>query len=227
MNNIQLAILTAAIIFPSLAYSLDSNEIRRENPQAQGIENTLDADEGLVGRDVSGSVTMFQSSTPFFKRVLTSVNIIETHSENFITLNGAKTTIIVPAGVNVLVGATFGAESSCYETNGSTDPNWCEIKILVDGAEASPQASTVASGSSLAFDSTDGGTETVESWESHIVSRHACVFNGTSPTFKQVEVEVQWKVMNHSSGATVGPTFWIDDWSLVVEMSRGCRERII
>ncbi len=164
-------------------------------------------------------VIKFTSGNHFHKQALTSTKPRTTSSEKFIPLPGASTKITIPAGANVLVNLALTAESRCNEP-GSTAPDWCEVRILVDGQEASPQASTF-SPDTYAFDSTDRGTESVASWESHAMDRHKCVYNQNSRTAKTVPVEVQWKVTNFDGGAA--PRFWLDDWSFTVQLAKGCR----
>jgi hypothetical protein len=91
---------------------------------------------------------------------------------------------------------------------------------MVDGAEAAPAASSFPT-DTYAFDSTDRGTETSASWESHAMDRHRCIFNGNGNATKNVPIEVEWNVTNFDGG--VAPRFWLDDWSLTVELAKGCR----
>ncbi len=165
-------------------------------------------------------VTIFTARNHYFKRAITSTKPQVTRSEKFVPLKGAKTYITVPAGKNVLVNTAFTAESRCSEP-GSSASNWCEVSIRVGGKEAYPKASTFPA-DTYAFDSTDNGTETNASWESHAMDRHMCVNNAKGKKKKKVPVQVFWKVTNFDAGSA--PNFWLDDWSFTVQLARGCRQ---
>lgn len=207
-----LAVLSSQSVLAALP-----DEVRLTEPQA----NVPTIPPVIVAPGTEEADVVVQTSgAHFFKRVLTSTKPQTTRSETFVDLPGAKTTIFVPPGMDVLVNVSFSAESRCNEPN-STAQNWCEASILVDGAEALPAASSF-SPDTYAFDSTDGGSEGVSSWESHSMNRHRCIFNRDGSTFKNVPVEVKWKVTNFDGN--VAPNFWLDDWSLTVEQARGCRQ---
>lgn len=131
-------------------------------------------------------------------KVVTETVAQSTLAAAFIALPGATTTITVPTGTTGCLLLRFIAESSC--TGGGAVSRWCSVRILVDGVEANPVV-----GTDFAFDSTDTGTETASSWESHAVERIARVSAGLHT------VTVQWGVN------IAGPTFRLDDWTLVVE----------
>jgi len=97
------------------------------------------------------------------------------------------------------------------------------MSIQVNGSEAEPAASSNPP-DTFAVDSTNGGDEGVGSWEAHGFDRHACVRGSTSSTVRFADVVVYWKVTNQSATETP-PSFWVDDWSLVVETARGCIRR--
>lgn len=160
-------------------------------------------------------IESFTSGTPFFKRVVTNTRPQTTSSTSFIDLPGASTVVFVPPQTNVLIDVNFDAETRC--SGGEQGQNWCEARILINGVEGSPQASTYPP-DTFALDSTDGGTETIASWESHAFSRHYCLRNPRNAPLT-VKVNVQWKVTDFTP---VAPEFWIDDSSLVVQMSRDC-----
>jgi hypothetical protein len=125
---------------------------------------------------------------------------LNTGVTSFADFPGATATISVPGPGNGLVMARFSAESACYQPAGNTAGNWCSVLILVDGVEMSPRA-----GLDFAFDSTNEGAETGNSWESHSMDRLLVVGPGNHT------VVVQW--------AVTGPdvTFRLDDWSLTIE----------
>lgn len=155
----------------------------------------------------------FTSGAHFYKRVLTNTNPLTTTTTVFRPVPGLTTRVPVPPRSRVLININFDAESACY---GAPGQNWCELRIMVDGVEANPMASTFGP-DTFAFDSTDNGTEGSGSWESHAFSRHTCYENTTSTT-RFATVRVDWRVTNFGGV----PTFWLDDTSLVVELARGC-----
>ncbi len=155
----------------------------------------------------------------FFKQVISSTKPQTTQSRKFVPLKHARTKVTIPPRSTVLLNASFDAESRCSDNAGTTEGGWCEVRILINGAEGAPRASSFPP-DTFAFDSTDSGNEGQASWESHAMSRHRCIKNN-SDNFKTVEVAVEWKLTNFSAAAD--PEFWLDDWSLVVEMAEGCR----
>ncbi|MBA57122.1 MAG: hypothetical protein CMK89_21960 [Pseudomonadales bacterium] len=217
---------TAATLFIStclatpLLHAASVEEIREYTPQP-GLEYKSSLDD-LVANPTAEEpdVIRFTAREHYYKQALTSTKPRVTSSEKFVTLPGSKSRVVIPAGKNALVNLAFTAESRCNEP-GSAAPDWCEVRILVDGVEASPQASSFPP-DTYAFDSTDGGTESISSWESHAMDRHHCVFNSKSDTAKAVPVEVQWKVTNFDGGAA--PQFWLDDWSFTIQLADGCRQ---
>ncbi|GAA1794308.1 hypothetical protein GCM10009682_15120 [Luedemannella flava] len=122
----------------------------------------------------------------------TAVRTESTFSTHTGTTFTALGTVTVDATAGGFVVATFSAESACYGAAGT-----CQVRILVDGVEANPVAPN-----DFAFDSTDGGTETSSSWESHSVQR---VWNTAMDGPCTVEVQVK-----QASGVTAR----YDDWTL-------------
>ncbi len=213
-----LVIIAAGVLAAPAAFGADPLEIRELTPQIP-LEYPLPPELVLAPFQPEPDVVIQTSGAHFYKQALTSTKPRTMRSERFEPLPGARTRVVVPAGIDVLVNVAFTAESRCTEPD-STAPNWCEVRILVDGAEADPAASSFPP-DTYALDSTDSGSETPASWESHAMDRHRCVFNSGSRTARVVPVEVQWKVTNFDGG--VAPDFWLDDWSLTVELARGCR----
>lgn len=171
-----------------------------------------------VTLDVFADTQIFTSGAHFYKRVVTDSISRTTASETFMPLPNAATTIFIQPNQEVLVNASFDAESRCSEAGGpGTGLVWCELRIMIGGVEGSPQASL--SPDTFAFDSTNDGADGIGSWESHAMSRHRCIRNPTG-TVMAVPVSVDWKITNNGGVGT--PDFWIDDSSLVVELARGC-----
>ena len=213
-----LTTLFTGLLIAPLSHSATVEEIRTFTPQP-GLQYRFDIDYFIAPTEEEADAIRFTSRNHFYKQAITSTKPRITSTEEFLTLPGTLTKITIPAGKNALVNLAFTAESRCNEP-GSSAPDWCEVRILVDGVEASPQASSFAP-DTYAFDSTDGGTESISSWESHAMDRHHCVYNSTSKVARTVPVEVQWKVTNFDGGNA--PQFWLDDWSFTIEMADGCR----
>ncbi len=165
-------------------------------------------------------VVIMDAGAHYKKRVLTSTKPQITRSETFIPLKGARTELRLQPGTRTLVNVSFSAESRCNDPDGS-HADWCEVRILVGGVEAEPRASSFPP-DTYAFDSTDNGSESTHSWESHAMDRHRCIRVASSDA-AVIPVEVQWKVTNFDGSQP--PLFWLDDWSLTVELARGCRVR--
>jgi hypothetical protein len=173
----------------------------------------------LVGASMSShaAIETFTSGTSFFKRVITNTSVNTTSATVFADLPGATTTIFVPANSTVMVTVNFNAEAACYG-GGVGNPNWCEMMVLINGAEGSPKSSTTSLGDTFAYTSTDNGAASVDSWRAHAFSRHACVRNTTSAPLA-VPIAIQWKILQFGAAPS---TFWIDDSSMVVQMSMSC-----
>jgi hypothetical protein len=177
------------------------------------------------------AIEIFNSSAPFFKRVITNtsvqtLNTSATAATTFANLPGTLTTIFVPGNSAVLVSVDFNAEARCYGGNKASaataaDPNWCELMVMIGGVEGSPQASTTSLGDTYSFAATDSGEATFASWRGHAMSRHRCIRN-TSAALLAVPVSVQWKIVNFSPATAPATEFWLDDSAMVVQMSNGC-----
>lgn len=160
-------------------------------------------------------IQTFTGGAHFYKRVVTNTNVLLGSNEKFAVLPGAETVIFVPPQTVALVNVGFSAETRCTGSAGVQD--WCELSVTVNGAEASPMASTFG-GDTFAVDSTDSGAASAGNWRAHAFTRHTCVRNTTDAPLA-VTVAVNWKVTNFGGTA---PLFWVDDSALVVEMARGC-----
>jgi hypothetical protein len=130
------------------------------------------------------------------------VNDVSTSTTTPTLLPGMSAKVRVPAGRRALLMVRFSAETACY--GGGTSPNWCVVEVLVDGIEASP-----GDGADFALDSTDNGTETSASWESHSTDRSILVGEGPHT------VEVVGYVTDFST--TGSQTFWTGERSMTVE----------
>jgi hypothetical protein len=134
-------------------------------------------------------------------RIKRGENATSTSSTNYVNIPGAKVKVKVPHGHQALFLMRFSAESACSDS--ATTPDYCSVRILVDGQQAKP-----ATGFDFAFDSTDNGTESFASWESHSMDRSLVVGGGRH------KVKAQY-------GTTSSTTsFRVDDWSLTVESSK-------
>jgi hypothetical protein len=152
---------------------------------------------GVAIAQVAG-VTKAKGGSISKVRIKRGENATATSSTDFVNIPGAKVKIKVARHDEALILARFSAESACYDTANSL----CSVRILVDGQEAKP-----ASGINFAFDSTDAGTETSSSWESHSMDRSLVVGGGRHT------VRTQFATTSSTTG------FRVDDWSLTVERS--------
>lgn len=212
-----ITLVAISILAINTAYSATTEEIRAIEPQTffPTIDPVFKAPT-LKEPDV----TIFTAGGHYYKRAITSTKPQIISSEKFVPLKGARTYIVIPPRGRVLVNTAFTAESRCNEPSSNTG-NWCEVSIRVNGQEASPKASTFGP-DTYAFDSTDNGTESAHSWESHAMDRHLCVYNSSATASIKVPVDVSWKVTNFDGGTA--PNFWLDDWSFTVQLAKGCRQ---
>lgn len=185
------------------------------DPQVQGLSL---AAEGAVEPEL----VYFRSGAHISKYVIASTKPVTTNRTSFQKLKNGRVRVRLPVGSAFLVNASFSAETRCRQP-GSTASNWCEASIQINGTEAEPAASSNPP-DTFAMDSTNSGDANIGSWEAHGFDRHACVRGSTTSTIRYAEVEVYTKVTNQVASQTP-PTFWIDDWSLVVETARGCVRR--
>jgi len=169
---------------------------------------------------IAGAVSAQQfdviTGPQFITRVVSGTAFVTTTAAPF--TNFTTTTVYVPPG-DALVAARFSAESRCAEVGG-TSSNWCEVRILIDGVEASPTETII--GADFAFDSTDNGASSLGAYRSHSMDRARCVTNSSAATIP-VTVEVEWGVTNNDGGST--PSFWLDDWTLTVTVNRACLDQ--
>lgn len=220
MKTVFTTMLFSGALMATTLQAATVAEIRELSPQP-GLQYKYVIDDLVVVPTAEeADAIRFTSGAHYYKQAITSTKPRITSTEKFETVPGARSRIVVPAGTDVLVNLAFTAESRCNEP-GSMAPNWCEVQMLVDGVEASPQASSFPP-DTYAFDSTDNGSETNSSWESHAMDRHRCIINSNSTVAKVVPVEVQWKVTNFDGGAA--PAFWLDDWSFTIQLAKGCRQ---
>ena len=156
----------------------------------------------LKGRAAGGGSSFVSTTTG---GAITSIVTVRedaatsTSSTAFVDIPGATATITVPAGQSSLFIATFSAESTCTGTSG-----WCAIRIMLTGPSSFEMLP--AAGANFAFDSNDGGTETIASWEGHSMQRSFSV--STAGT---------WTVQAQQLVTATGMTFALDDWLLRVE----------
>ena len=117
----------------------------------------------------------------------------------FERLPGSLVRVSVPNGRTALLTARFSAQSVCTEGTGT---QYCQVRVLFDGQPGSPSSTE-----GDIFDSTDGGTESFGSYESHAIDRFQTVDEGIHT------VEVQTSV---SSAKT---QLLLTNWALIVERS--------
>jgi hypothetical protein len=144
----------------------------------------------LAGGTAAIAVVTSKSGTTVARTAITTENAASTYSGGaYVTIGSSG--VFAGAGSHIL--ATFSSEVACFGGNG-----WCSVRILVDGVEADP-----VSGLDFAFDSTDNGTETFSSWESHSMQRARTVaVTGFHPVVVQV------------AHVGVGVQSRFDDWTI-------------
>lgn len=145
------------------------------------------------------AATTLSATTMRAVKVVRETLASSTAATAWVNVPGATATFTVPAFTTDLFVAHFTAESVCYGASG-----WCPVRILLNGVEMDP-----AAGTDFAFDSSDGGTASPASWESHAVGRSRAFTTSSAPL--TVTVQVQYMVTNP------GMTLRLDDWHLTVE----------
>jgi hypothetical protein len=158
-----------------------------QGPQGQPGSAGPPGPPGAAGVAAPGYVAQVTSQT--------SGTAASTTSTSYVNLAGASETVTVPAGETARIYAVFSAESAC---SGAGASEFCGVRILVDGNELNP-----AVGNDFAFDSTDNGDDTAQSWESHSIARSSETLAAGNHT-----VQVQMR--------TTGVTLRLDDWALVI-----------
>ena len=77
-------------------------------------------------------------------KLVRSTNLNFTSSQTFVAVAGATATVKVPAGSKGLIVARFSAVSNCTDSNGNVIGSYgCELRVLVNGAEAAPASTSV------------------------------------------------------------------------------------
>jgi hypothetical protein len=130
-----------------------------------------------------------------------------TSSPTWVQVPGAQVEFTIPQGMDGTLLATFSSETLCTGASG-----FCRARIMVDdpatGASGPVELGPDAGG--FAFDSTDGGSESIGSWESHSAQRVGD-FGAASDTW------VAW--VEVSTFAAVGNvSLRLDDWVLSLQV---------
>lgn len=143
--------------------------------------------------DVVGVTKVSGTSISQVKLVRNS-NAASTTSQTYLAVPGATTTLTVPAGSKAVIVARFSAISVCEELSDARGYG-CNVRVMVNGAEAAPAGTSV-------FDSSGKGN----SREAHAIERsRGPVGPGT------YVVSVQFSV----PAATV--TLTLSKWTLEVD----------
>src|SRR5262245_58911365 len=125
-------------------------------------------------------------------------------SDDWVQLPGAQVEFAIPDGMTGTLLATFSAETACTGAAG-----FCRARVMVDdpatGAPGPVELGPDAGG--FAFDSSDNGTETTWSWESHSMQRVGEIGDPSDTWVAWVEV------------STFGDVdFRVDDWVLSIQV---------
>jgi len=176
----QIALIAAALLLTVSATVLLGRDVAQAGPGA--------APSAVLGSGIGGTVQRVQ--------VLSETTAATTSSAVWVNL--ASMVVVVPAEERAMFLMRFSGESSCA---GGVGAQWCRLRMRIAGAEANPVV-----GGDFAFDSTDNGSESFASWESHAIERYSRIMGpGT------YRVEVQWQVTDPAV------RFRLDDWTFVVE----------
>jgi len=145
---------------------------------------------------LAGSISASAVVQKHTGKAVTAVTVVTESELSFIGStsfqNVGATTITVPADQVQLVVAEFTADSQCQGPFGG---NWCQVRILADGAEMNP-----ISGGDYAFD----GVGADDFAESHLAKGSLLLGPGTHTIRVQAAVTL------------AGMSFFFDDWSLTV-----------
>jgi predicted membrane-bound mannosyltransferase len=109
------------------------------------------------------------------------------------------------SGIDQVVAVGSPANDVSNSTTTPRQPDWCVVQLMANKAEMQP-----GDGSDMAFDSTDNGSETSGSWESHATERFIKRPAGTY-TIRALGYVQQF-------GSTT-PTFWTGEREMTVETS--------
>lgn len=120
----------------------------------------------------------------------------------------SSTTFRLKYGERALVAADFTAEADCVGSS-PTNGQWCETRMLLNGAEGSPLA---PESDSFAFDSVAGGSY---NWEAHAMNRAWEVRCGATAGC-QYKFAVQTKM--HNSTVT---SMWLDEVATHIRVTIG------
>jgi hypothetical protein len=201
---IVVSLITIAVVaFYQVALALDGDQ---GPPVAPAVQTRL---FGLE----SGGVQVVRQHTPS-----------KTNSTVYGTFMGSS--VQVGAFEEALIVFTFSGESACYSTTpNEIRPQWCKVRILLNGTQAEPRDTRPHTS---AFDSTDAThalvhhddvSEGPDSYESHAIQRSICVRNGEDKAVA-MPFRVQWAT------TSTNVDFWLDDAHLTVEKfiaREGCK----
>jgi hypothetical protein len=173
-----------------LAVDFKRGQLPRGAKGAQGAQGPAgpSGPQGPAGVAAPGFVSSVSSQT--------GGSFVTTSSTSFVDLGGSSESFTVPAGETARIYAIFSAESRCTSAGGAS----CAARIVVDGNELNP-----AVGTDFAFDSSNNGGATPNSFGSHAIARSSETLSAGNHT-----VKVQIRV---STGAA---SFRVDDWTLVI-----------
>jgi hypothetical protein len=124
----------------------------------------------------------------------------------FLDVPGAELQVSVPPGAQSrLVMARFSAESVC---SGGTGPQACYLRIVARKTPTGPIIAELQPSGGTIFDSTNAGSETLSSWESHSMDKSLRFAEG------DYTVSVQQRVTDSHV------RFALNNWSFTVEQSQ-------
>jgi hypothetical protein len=154
----------------------------------------------VVTAQFAGGTTRADGGSTTKVTVVREAEEARTSSVDWVDLPGATVPGMIPANApagSTLYLVTFSAESACSGTG------FCAVQILIGGREAEP-----ADDGDFAFDSSDAGRETSQSWEGHSMQRSLCIAANGLPHDATTRVQFS---------TTPTTMFRLDDWHLTVE----------
>lgn len=150
----------------------------------------------LSGNDPNTEPSVIPASN---MQVVTDISGDFTDSADWVDVNRATTTHVIPPGREGFIFVTFGGESVCENTLG-----YCSVRVLVNNQEIAP-----ANDLDVAFDSPETAAAGQEPWESHTTQR---VSGTLGPGTYTVKVQMRIDRIDATS------KFRVDDWLLSSEV---------
>jgi len=129
---------------------------------------------------------------------------VTTSSIEWTDIPGAVTSVNLPAGTAGNLHVSFSGESAC---SGGSGGSYCQVRTMVDPPAGAPGFSVLGpDDDGVAFDSSDDGSESAFSWESHSIDRYDDYIGDPG----EYTIKAQFATLG-------GATLDLDDWVMVAE----------